>query len=172
MIETRLIEVKGCLNTLKYYGKIGFQAFLYLLSVLELIFTLIYSSYNNISDETAYYEICYNLSIILCVLIHSGVWMYLYHFKKVAEQSFFVEITNYIYYLVFGILSYFKLAPFIIYYNRDQSIGQFSFSQINKYLLQSQEDKQRNPCRLFKDRKNLSISLGTLYSIKLLSSQL
>ncbi|CAD8114224.1 unnamed protein product [Paramecium primaurelia] len=153
IIETRLIEVKGCLSILKYYAKIGFQAFLYLSSVLELIFTLIYSSYNNITDETVYYEICYNLSIILCVSIHSGVWMYTYHFKKVAQNSIFVEITNYIYYMLFGILSYFKLAPFIIYYNRDQSIKQFSFSQINKYQILNYEDKKRNPCRLFKDRK-------------------
>ncbi|CAD8212180.1 unnamed protein product [Paramecium pentaurelia] len=153
IIETRLIEVKGCLSIMKYYAKIGFQAFLYLSSVLELIFTLIYCSYNNISDETVYYEICYNLSIILCVSIHSGVWIYTYHFKKAVEHSIFVEITNYIYYMLFGILSYFKLAPFIIYYNRDQSIKQFSFSQINKYQKLSYEDKQRNPCRLFKDRK-------------------
>ncbi|CAD8114418.1 unnamed protein product [Paramecium primaurelia] len=153
LIETRLNEIKKCSRNFKYYGKIGFQVLIYLLSVLELIFTLIYSSYNNINDEIAYYEISYNLSIILCVSIHSGAWMYTYHIRNVAQNSIFVEITNYLYYMGMGILSYFKLAPFIIYYNRDQSIRQFSFSQINKYLLQSQEDKQRNPCRLFKDRK-------------------
>lgn len=92
---------------------------MYFLSVLELIFTLIYRLHNNINDDTTYHEFCYNLSIISCVLIHSLAWMYTYHFKEIVEHSFFVEIANYIYYMFMGLLSYCKLSPFIIYYNRD-----------------------------------------------------
>ncbi|CAD8164860.1 unnamed protein product [Paramecium octaurelia] len=153
LIENRLIEVKRCSSVWKYYAKIGFQAFLYLLSALELIFTLIYILHNNIADDTTYFEFCYNLSIMSRVVVHILAWMYTYYYKEIDEHSFFVEITNYLYYMFMGRLSYCKLAPFIIYYNRDQSIKQFSFSQINKYQELSYKRKNRNPCRLFKDRK-------------------
>ncbi|CAD8213293.1 unnamed protein product [Paramecium pentaurelia] len=44
-----------------------------------------------------------------------------------------------------GALSYFKIAPFIYYFNKEKSIKQISFSEINKYLQLSSEDKFRNP---------------------------
>ncbi|CAD8108091.1 unnamed protein product [Paramecium primaurelia] len=152
LIENRFKEVKRSSSIYKYNAKIGFQAFIYLLNILELIFTLSYGSYNEITNDNTYYETCYNLSIILCVLLHSGTWMYTYKFREVVRESFFVQIAYYIFYLIMGVLSYFKLAPFIYYMNRDQSIRQFSFSEINKYLQLSGEDKFRNPCRLFKER--------------------
>ncbi|CAD8193582.1 unnamed protein product [Paramecium octaurelia] len=152
LIENRFNEVKRSSSIHKYYAKIGFQVLIYCLNILELIFTLSYDSYNQILDEDSYYGFCYNLSIILCILLHSGVWMYTYKFKEVAKQSFVVEIAYYIFYMLMGALSYLKLAPFIYFFNRDQSIRQFSFSEINKYLQLSGEDKLRNPCVLFKKR--------------------
>ncbi|CAD8161416.1 unnamed protein product [Paramecium octaurelia] len=152
LIENRFNEVKRSSSIYKYYAKIGFQGFIYILNILELIFTLCYKTYNNISDDETYYVRCYFISIIFCVLLHSGSWMYTYKFREVAKQSLFVEISYYIYYMFMGVLSYFKLAPFIYYFNRDQSIKQFSFSEINKYLQLNGEDKFRNPCMLFKHR--------------------
>ncbi|CAK79308.1 unnamed protein product (macronuclear) [Paramecium tetraurelia] len=149
LIENRFQEVKRSSSIYKYYAKIGFQVLIYFLNILELIFTLCYDSYNQILDEDSYYGFCYNFSIILCILLHSGAWMYTYKFREVAKQSFVVEIAYYIYYMVMGALSYLKLAPFIYYFNRDQSIRQFSFSEINKYLQLSGEDKFRNPLYSF-----------------------
>lgn len=63
-----------------------------------------------------------------------------------------MEIINFIAYTIFGGLSYFKLAPFIFYFTRNKKIPQFSFSQINKYLLMTDDDRFRNPTGLFKER--------------------
>ncbi|CAD8169566.1 unnamed protein product [Paramecium octaurelia] len=151
-IESRYLEVKRCSSIYKYYAKIGLQVFIYILNVLELIFTLSYKSYNNIPDSEVFYLGCYHISIIGCALLHSATWMYTYKFRQVAKKSLFIEISYYIFYMFMGGLSFFKIAPFIYYYNRDQTITQFSFSQINKYLILDGEDKFRNPCMLFKHR--------------------
>ncbi|CAD8210093.1 unnamed protein product [Paramecium pentaurelia] len=151
-IESRYLEVKRSSSIYKYYAKIGLQIFIYILNVLELIFTLSYKSYNNISDQEIYYLGCYYISIISCALLHSATWMYTYKFRQVAKKSMFIEISYYIFYLFMGGLSFFKIAPFIYYFNRDQSIKQFSFSEINKYLILDGEDKFRNPSILFKQR--------------------
>ncbi|CAD8179777.1 unnamed protein product [Paramecium pentaurelia] len=149
LIENRFNEVKRSSSIYKYYAKIGFQVFIYLLNILELIFTLVYDSYNEL---WSYFKLCYIISILFCVLLHCGVWMYTYKFREVEKQNICIDILNYIYYLFMGALSYFKLAPFIYYFKRDKSIKQFSFSEINKYLQLSGEDKFRNPCMLFKKR--------------------
>ncbi|CAD8077825.1 unnamed protein product [Paramecium sonneborni] len=86
---------------------------------------------------------CYRFSIIVCVLLNSGDWMYNYKFRRVAKQSFCYEIGYDIFYMIMGGRSYFKLDHFIFCFNRAESIRQFSFGQINK-----------NPSKLFKERKN------------------
>ncbi|CAK76060.1 unnamed protein product (macronuclear) [Paramecium tetraurelia] len=152
LIENRFNEVKRSSSIYKYYAKIGFQAFIYLLNILEIIFTLSFDSYNKIADNSSYYKFCYTVSIVFCVLLHSGAWMYTYKFREVAKKMVIVEVAYYIYYMLMGALSYFKIAPFIYFYSRDKSIKQFSFSEINKYLQLSGKDKFRNPCMLFKKR--------------------
>lgn len=69
-----------------------------------------------------------------------------------------MEIINFIIYTFIGVLSYFKLTPFIYYFTRDKKISSFSFSQINKYLLMTDEDRFRNPTGLFKE-KNKPINI-------------
>ncbi|CAD8099870.1 unnamed protein product [Paramecium primaurelia] len=149
VIENRFNEVKRKSSIYKYYTKIGFQVFIYVLNILELIFTLSYNSYNGLYDE---FSSCYVISILFSVLLHCGVWMYTYKFREVEKKSGFFDTVNYIYYLFIGAFSFFKLAPFIYYFKRDKSIRQFSFSEINKYLQLSGDDKLRNPCILFKER--------------------
>ncbi|CAD8114484.1 unnamed protein product [Paramecium sonneborni] len=64
--------------------------------------------------------------------------------------------------MIMGGLSYLKINPIIYFYNRDESIRQFSFSEINKYLQLSGEDKFRNPCILFKERTKSVIMVRDL----------
>ncbi|CAD8127771.1 unnamed protein product [Paramecium sonneborni] len=151
-IETLYQQVKRSQSINRYYVKIGLQIFIYLLNFLELIFTLSYASYNQISNEYKIFTNCHIISIFLCVSIHCITWMYTYKFRQVQKKFIVLELLNYIYYMLLGALSYFKIAPFIYYFIRDQSIRQFSFSEINKYLILDGEDKFRNPLRLFKLR--------------------
>ncbi|CAD8124900.1 unnamed protein product [Paramecium sonneborni] len=151
-IESKYQEVKRSSSLQKYYFKIGFQVFIYILNVLELIFTLCYKSFNEMEDKEGIYIDCYLLSIIVCVLLHCGTWMYTFKFRQVAKKNICIQIGYYIFYMIMGGLSYFKLAPFLYYFNRDQTIQQFSFSEINKYLMLDAENKFRNPSGLFKKR--------------------
>ncbi|CAD8050507.1 unnamed protein product [Paramecium primaurelia] len=152
LIQKRLNEVKRSPKIFKYYCKIGFQVIIYLLNILELFFTLSYGFYNKITLNLSYYYYCYYLSIGFCILFHIGAWIYTYKFRQITKKNIIEEITYYIYYMFMGVLSYLKIAPFIYFQSRDKSIKQFSFSEIDKYIFLTQDDKRIFPCRLFNKR--------------------
>ncbi|CAD8108662.1 unnamed protein product [Paramecium primaurelia] len=148
-IESRFKEVLITSSINKHYAKIGFQIFIFIFNFLELIFTLSYKTYN---IDLEIYEFCYTISIISSVITHILSWMYSFNLRQVVKKNIFVNMPYYIFYMVMGGLSFLKIAPFIYYFNRDQSINQYSFSEINKYLILNGEDKFRNPLRLLKKR--------------------
>ncbi|CAD8168837.1 unnamed protein product [Paramecium octaurelia] len=150
-INKRFNEVKRSSSIYKYYTKIIFQILIYISTILELIFTLQYGKVNNISDAPVY-EGLYYFSIALAILLHVYVWIYTYKYMNVQRHHLCWDLLNYVYYAIIGILSYIKLLPFFVFYSRDKSIQQFSFSQINKYLIMTSEDRQGNPSGLFKKR--------------------
>ncbi|CAK77476.1 unnamed protein product (macronuclear) [Paramecium tetraurelia] len=147
LINKRFNEVKRSSTIYKYYTKILFQILIYISTILELIFTLLYGKQNNISDEPVY-EGLYYFSIALTVLLHVYVWIYTYKYMNVQRHHLCWDLLNYVYYAIIGGLSYIKLLPFFVFYSRDKSIQQFSFSQINKQIRKSlwvvQEKKQTN----------------------------
>ncbi|CAK78285.1 unnamed protein product (macronuclear) [Paramecium tetraurelia] len=151
-INARYQEVKRRSSDLKSNAKIGFQVAIYILNIFELGFTLGYKSHNNIPDNESVYLSCYYLSIIMCALLHSVTCIYTFRFRQVVKLDILSIIGQYFISLIEGLFSYFKLAPFIHYYNRNKSIKQFSFSEINKYLILEDKDKFRNSARLFKKR--------------------
>ncbi|CAD8214020.1 unnamed protein product [Paramecium pentaurelia] len=71
-------QVKRTSSIYKYYAKIGFQVFIYLLNILEVIFILVYDSYMNYGhtlSPSILFLYCFVLYFIVelgCTLIYSG----------------------------------------------------------------------------------------------------
>ncbi|CAD8210574.1 unnamed protein product [Paramecium pentaurelia] len=148
-IESRFKEVQIRPNINKYYAKIGLQVFIYFLNLLEIFFTLGYSIHN---QDLGIFFTCYITSILLTIFSHSLSWMYSFKLRQIVKKNIFLNLPYYLFYSALGVLSYFKISPFIYYFNRNQSLKEFSFSEINKYLILDGEDKFRNPLRLLKKR--------------------
>ncbi|CAD8071466.1 unnamed protein product [Paramecium primaurelia] len=151
LINRKFNEVKRSSSKYKYYTKIIFQILVYISTILELIFTLNYGNANNISQYKTY-EGLYYFSIFLTILLHIYVWIYTYKYMSVQRHHLCWDLLNYFFYAIVGILSYVKLLPFILFYSRNKQIQQFSFSQINKYLIMTSEERSGNPSGLFKKR--------------------
>lgn len=82
---------------------------------MELIFTLCYGTVNDMEDT--YYSL-YKFSIIMTVIIHCLIFMYIYKYMKIKEGE--VSCIYYFLYMLLGGLSYFKLAPFYLFFTRNK----------------------------------------------------
>lgn len=102
------------------------------MNIFELYYTLTYIFDN---DLAAPYLPLYLFSIIMTFILHCLVFMYVHRFTKLKTEKLLNKILSYLLFIIIGILSYFKLLPFILYLTRDKSNAEFSFSQVNKYLL-------------------------------------
>ncbi|CAD8107869.1 unnamed protein product [Paramecium sonneborni] len=150
-IDKQFNEVKRSSSIYKYYLKIIFQILVYISTIIELILTILYGYVNNILEQEDYARLYY-FSILLNIFFHICVWIYTYKYMNVQRHHVCWDLLNCGYYAIIGILSYLKLLPFLMFYTRETSNQQFSFSQINKYLITIKEEKQGNPSRLFKKR--------------------
>ncbi|CAD8110012.1 unnamed protein product [Paramecium sonneborni] len=130
LIESRFNEFKRSSSIYKYFGKIGFQVFIYLLNILELIFPLSYGSYNGITADTSFalnflqFFVFYFTVVPGCTLMNLGM----------SLSKVFLVIQPTIYYMFMGGLSYFQIAPsFIILIEMKQLDSSHLVKLINIY---------------------------------------